>query len=180
MAMTSRLTLSGREDMTEEQAVEFDAIVTSRGTSDGPFLAWLYNPLIARHAQQLGRVVRFGTELDAVESELVILHAAAHYRCPLEQQVHEEIVRKSGSLSDDVLRAIREFREPPLSSDRLQACARVARALLEEKRLDDTLYRQAVDALGERALVEIVAVLGYFALVTYTLNAFEMRRIVDH
>jgi 4-carboxymuconolactone decarboxylase len=177
MAMTSRLQLRGRDGMTPEQLAEFDAIVASRGSGDGPFLAWLYNPKIARHAQELGRVVRFGTELTSVESEIVILHASAHYRCALEQKVHEEIVRKAASLPDSVLEAIRSFKEPALVEPRQRMCSLVARTLLEEKHLPDELYRSAVEVLGERALVELVSVLGYFALVTYTLNAFEMRRV---
>ena len=41
--------------------------------------------------------------------------------------------------------------------------------------LDDDLYQQAVDRLGEQALTELIAVAGYYVMVAMTLNAFAVR-----
>ena len=41
-------------------------------------------------------------------------------------------------------------------------------------RLPAALHARATEALGERGLVELVGVLGYYSLVALTLNAFEI------
>nr|WP_279343757.1 hypothetical protein [Variovorax terrae] len=108
------------------------------------------------------------------ESELLILHVAAHYRCVGEQQIHEPIAQQTG-LSDEVLAAIRANAPPPLGTARQRLLAEVANELLTTKKLSAALYERAVRELGERTLIEVVGILGYYALVAYTLNAFEMR-----
>jgi 4-carboxymuconolactone decarboxylase len=172
--MKSRLRLPRLEDMTTPQRAIHDDVLRTRGNASGPFLAWLLSPGLANPAQQLGAFCRYGSSLSLQESELLILHVAAQYACVGEQQIHEPIARKAG-LSDDVLMAIRAHEPPPLETERLRLLAEVARGLLVGNRLGDDLYQRAVDLFGEKTLVEVVGVIGYYALVAYTLNAFEMK-----
>lgn len=173
--MRSRLRLPTADEMTPEQAAIHARVLATRGNADGPFLAWLLAPALADPAQALGAVCRYGTRLSLPESELLILHVAAHYACPAEQEIHEPIALQAG-LSPQVLAAIRAGQAPALNSPRLQILAECARQLLAHKRLPEPLYQRAERALGQATLVEAVAIIGYYALVAYTLNAFEMRK----
>jgi len=47
-------------------------------------------------------------------------------------------------------------------------------ALLEHHRLDDDLYARARERLGQTELIELVTIVGYYCLVSLTLNAFEV------
>jgi 4-carboxymuconolactone decarboxylase len=47
--------------------------------------------------------------------------------------------------------------------------------LYELKRVSDATYQQAVDRFGHTVVVNLVGLLGYYALVAMTLNVFEMR-----
>jgi 4-carboxymuconolactone decarboxylase len=170
----SRLHLPRPDDMTPQQRAIFDEVLRTRGNASGPFLAWLTSPGLAGPAQQLGAFCRYNTSLSLAESELLILYVAAHYSCVGEQQIHEPIARKAG-LSNDVLIAIRTDEVPPVTTHRLRLLGSLARDLLVTKRISENLYGQAVNELGEQALVEVVGVIGYYALVAYTLNAFEMK-----
>jgi len=38
----------------------------------------------------------------------------------------------------------------------------------------DDLYRATVETLGERGVVELVGLLGYYTLISMTLNTFEI------
>ena len=49
----------------------------------------------------------------------------------------------------------------------------VAKSLHEGHGLSRPLYDAAVGLLGERGLVEIIGLCGYYTLVSMTLNAFE-------
>ena len=37
------------------------------------------------------------------------------------------------------------------------------------------LYAQSAEIFGEKTLVEIIAIIGYYSLVAFTLNAFNMQ-----
>lgn len=172
--MTSRLHLPSVEGMTESQRRIYDDILRTRGDVRGPFLAWLLSPGMADSAQQLGAFCRYGTTLELHESELLILYVAAHYKCLAEQQIHEPIAQKAG-LGDEVLLAIRTDEVPPLKSPRMRLLAEVARSLVVHRTLSDDVFSRAAQVFGEKTMVEIVGIVGYYAFVAYTLNAFDMR-----
>ena len=46
--------------------------------------------------------------------------------------------------------------------------------LLPKGRLPDDLYARGVAVLGEQGMVELVAILGFYCMVSLTLNAFEL------
>ncbi|RZL91926.1 MAG: carboxymuconolactone decarboxylase family protein [Variovorax sp.] len=171
--MKSRLNLPTLERMNAAQRVIFSEIMETRGNAQGPFLAWLLSPGFAQPAQALGAFCRYNSSLSLEESELLILYVAAYYQCIGEQQIHEPIARAAG-LSSDALIAIRTGDAPPLATPRLRLLSECAKRLLEKNRLDSELYSRAAEIFGEKALVEIVGVIGYYAMVAYTLNAFEM------
>jgi 4-carboxymuconolactone decarboxylase len=50
----------------------------------------------------------------------------------------------------------------------------VARQLLTTGRIDAPTYAAAQELLGDRGMVEIVALCGYYTLVSFTLNAFDV------
>lgn len=172
--MKSRLALPTPETMTDAQRAIHAEVVATRGNVQGPFLAWLLSPGLADPAQKLGAFCRYGTSLTLAESELLILAVAAHYRCAGEQQIHEPIALNAG-MPSGVVAAIREGRDPPLQGDRERLLFECAGALLADKALPDALYDRALAAFGAKALVEVVGIIGYYAFVAYTLNAFGMR-----
>lgn len=170
--MKSRLKLPEPSLLTPAQQPVFDDILRTRGNVDGPFLAWLLSPGLADPAQKLGAYCRFGTSLSQVETELLILCVAAHYACTAEQQIHEPIAQRAG-LSSETIAAIRTGEVPPLSTTRQRLLAEVTIELLNTKVLQETTYSKASSLLGEVTLVEVVGVIGYYAMVAYTLNAFS-------
>ena len=172
--MKSRLTLPTVASMSDEQRCIFDDVVRTRGNASGPFLAWLVSPGLAGPAQELGAFCRYKTSLSLQESELLILYVAAHHTCLGEQQIHEPIANNAG-LSDEVLIAIRTHEVPMLETPRLRLLAEIANELLDTKLIRPELYECAIQLLGEKTMVEVVGVLGYYAMVAYTLNAFSMR-----
>lgn len=173
--MKSRLTLAGSA-LNDEQRTVYASILATRGNLDGPFLAWLHSPAFASAAEKLGAFCRYGTSLSLQESELLILLVAAHHRCVGEQQIHEPIARQSGWGAKVVTAIHTRDVLPDLGSKRADILATVARELLQKHRISNTCYRQAVDLLGEVVLVEAVGVIGYYALVAHTVNAFEMEK----
>ncbi|RYH63500.1 MAG: carboxymuconolactone decarboxylase family protein [Alcaligenaceae bacterium] len=171
--MLSRLSVPPVHALDPQQRAIHDAIIASRGSIDGPFLAWLLVPGLADPAQQLGAFCRYKTSLVQVESELLILIVAAQLRCAAEQQIHEPIALAAG-LAPRAMAAIRTGKRPDLDHVRLRVLYQVGRCLVRRCRIPNRLYAMAADCFGEKGMVEIVAVVGYYSMVAITLNAFEM------
>lgn len=172
--MQSRIVLPSANDMNEWQKDIFQSVIETRGNADGPFLAWLHSPGLAEPAQRLGAFCRYDTQLDTIESELLILCVAAHFQCLGEQQIHEPIAKEAG-LSEDEVSKIRNKRSVSFKSPRMAMLQKFAYQLLDEKRVDNETFEAMHDALGTQSLVEVVGIIGYYSFVAMTLNAFDMR-----
>ena len=51
---------------------------------------------------------------------------------------------------------------------------RVCNEIFRTQRLTDTSFAEAVAALGEQGLVEVIAIIGYYTLIGNTLNVFRV------
>ncbi|MBD3896964.1 carboxymuconolactone decarboxylase family protein [Halomonas sp. ML-15] len=172
--MQSRIELPSAQAMDPQQQAIYQSVVKTRGNANGPFLAWLHSPGLAAPAQQLGAFCRYDTQLSLVESELLILCVAGRLQCVGEQQIHEPIAVEAG-LSEAAVATLREGGLADLGAPRLVLLQTLARQLLDHNRLDAETFEAARQALGTQVLVEVVGVIGYYALVAMTLNAFDMR-----
>ena len=77
-------------------------------------------------------------------------------------------------VSAEVIAAIRERRPPAFDDATDRAVFELASALVVDGRVSDETYRTAVADLGERATVELVGLVGYYTMVAFTLNTFEV------
>lgn len=172
--MKSRLTLPDVENLSVEQQAIHASILATRGNLDGPFLAWMHSPAMASHAEKLGSFCRYQTGFSTIESELLILCVAAHFRCVGEQQIHEPIAQRAG-LSETDIAHLRAGTPPPLTDERLQLLYRLSTELMRENRIGPDSFEAGLAAFGERGMVELVGIVGYYIFVAMTLNAFDMR-----
>lgn len=151
-----------------------DAIVQGpRGGVRGPLAVWLHRPELAARAQELGRYCRYDTSLDPRLSELAILTMARHWGAEFEWCSHKPEALKAG-LSPELVEAIRIKAPPPYADDAERIVHAVARSTLEQRGLSDALYAEAVAVLGTDRLVDLVGVLGYYTLISMTLNVFRI------
>lgn len=151
-----------------------DSIVAGpRGVVQGPLRVWLTSPELADKAQALGAFCRFGTSLPARLSELAILVMGAHWRAGFEWHVHAPIGIEAG-LSPAAVEAIRSGGEPRFAKPDEAAVHAFSRELLATRRVSQPTYDRAVSELGVQAVVELVGVLGYYGLISMTINAFEV------
>ena len=190
-------------EMTHEQLSMRDSILSSRPTTGlaGPFGPWLAVPKIAGPAQQLGSAVRYGTSLSVRESELVILLTGAKFESATEFEIHVDEARRVG-IGWDVIRSIprkgfslEKVKEcvismlekehwnvnpPEMSHEKSKArevaIVLFASELLHTNTVCDETYAETRRLLDGRdsALVEITAIVGYYAFVSYTLNVFKI------
>jgi 4-carboxymuconolactone decarboxylase len=162
------------EVMTEEQRRVAEAIRSGpRGGMRGPFEAWLRSPGLADRAQELGAYCRFGTELPGDVRELAILLTGKRWRAQFEFWAHARLGRQEG-LPDAAIEAIRVGERPELAREDLRVVYDLVTEHFETTRLSDATYARAVEVLGERGLVDVIGIVGYYGLVSMTLNVFEV------
>ena len=149
------------------------AYITPGGGLRGPFNALLYAPQVGDLAQRLGERLRFDGILSPRQREIAVLCVAASWRADYEWWAHARIASECG-VSDTVIEAIRQRAQPPLDAPDERLVHDYCRALLDEHRVCDALYRDTVAALGEAAVVELVVLLGYYSLISMVLVSFEV------
>ncbi|MHA1569156.1 MAG: carboxymuconolactone decarboxylase family protein [Alphaproteobacteria bacterium] len=170
----SRLPELTREAMTGEQRRIHDEIVAGpRGRIQGPLKIWLNSPGLADAVQKLGAYIRFGSNLPPRLSELAIIVTGAHYKAEFEWYAHVRFAHEAG-IPEVVTEAIRKGEVPELTDADQRAVHAVAVELTREHRLSDTTFDEAVVVLGLPALTDLIAIVGYYGLVSLTLNAFEI------
>lgn len=144
-----------------------------RGGVRGPLAIWLHRPELAALAQDLGRYCRYDTLLEPRLSELAILTMARHWGAEYEWAAHKQEALKAG-LSAKVIEAIRTGKTPDYADASERLVHAVARAVLETRAVPDALYADACAALGTEGLVDLVGILGYYTLISMTLNVFRI------
>ena len=162
------------EQLTPEQRKVHDAIVAGpRGVVQGPLNVWLRSAPLASRAQELGAFCRYHTSLPKRLSELAILITGAYWQAGFEWFVHAPIGIEAG-LDPDAVEAIRTGKRPALMKPDEAALYDFTRELLEERKVSDATFRRAATELGDTGVVELVGILGYYALISMTIVAFEV------
>jgi 4-carboxymuconolactone decarboxylase len=144
-----------------------------RGNVPPPLQVWLRSPKLAENAQRLGAFCRYGTSLEPRLSELAILMTARHWTAHYEWHHHEVFARKAG-LADAVIAAIAQRRTPDFAREDERSVYDFCRVFYRDHRIDDATYARALAQFGERGIVDLVGIIGYYALISMTLNVFEV------
>lgn len=158
----------------DEQRRVYDAISAGpRGSVRGPLAVWLQSPQLAARAQELGAFCRYGSSLPPRLSELAICTMAGHWRAGYEWHAHAGIARSAG-VSDAVLEALRTGATPNFVAADERVVHRFSHELLTRQRVSQPTWDEAQALLGMRTVVDLVGVLGYYTLISMTINAFEI------
>lgn len=169
-----RLDLPPEAEMTDAQKAAVAEVVAGvRGRIPAPMVAWLQNPDLASRGQKLGELLRYQTTLEPRLSELAILVCGRHWTSHHEWTAHKREGLKAG-MDPEVIAAIAARRTPTLRDPRELAVYEVSRVLLATGRVPQPIYDRGIAALGQRGMVELVGILGYYCMVALTLNTFEL------
>ncbi len=169
-----RITLPTFSSMNENQRRIYDEIIMGRrGHIPLPLQVWLHSPELAGRAQKLGEFVRYETSLPARLSELAILVLARYWTAQYEWDIHKGEALKAG-LDPTIIDAIAAHQQPHFALSDEQVVYDFAVALNENHHVPDDIYHMAVETLSEQGVVELVGLLGYYTLISMTLNVFEI------
>lgn len=158
------------ETMTPEQKVLTDHILAGPRTSmGGPFNALLRSPELGDLAQQLGAYVRFRSSLPRHLNEMAIIMVARVWTAHYEWYAHKQAALTAG-LKPTIVSAIADNTRPASMTPDEQALYEFTKELLETKQVSDATFQNAVKAFGEKGVVDLIGVTGYYGIVSALLN----------
>lgn len=177
----SRLPYLRRDTLDPQRQEVWDSLADSRGTNlvndqgglVGPFNAFVHAPAVGQHLTALGRTLRYGTSIERRLLEVAIITVGAHWKAEFEWWAHARMARRHG-VTDAVIDAIARGDDPPFEADDERTIYLAARQLTRISRLSDDLYGTVHQLLGDTGTVELVSLCGYYTLISYMLNAFEV------
>jgi 4-carboxymuconolactone decarboxylase len=160
--------------MDPDQRRVYDKIVSGRrGKIQGPLRAALHSAELADRWQALGELLRYNTTLTPRQSELAILITGRACRSPFEWYAHRLEAERIG-IESPIIEAILAEDEPAGLSADDAALVRFAVELNSFKSVSDATYANALARFGERRVVELTALVGYYTMVAMSLNAHEI------
>lgn len=156
--------------MTPEQRTLTDKILAGPRTSmGGPFNALLRSPELGDLAQQLGAYARFRSSLPRHLNEMAIIMTARVWTAQYEWYVHKQAALDAG-LNPAIAAAIAENKRPAGMKQDEQAVYDFCKELLDTKHVSDATFQAAVKAFGEKGVVDLIGVTGYYQMVSALLN----------
>lgn len=178
-----RLPPLDESDLSEEQeALRRSVVGTRTGLGEdvwqrGPFGVWQHAAGVGQPSCDLGAAVRFETQIPGDLREAAICTVGAFYKSKFEFAAHKAIGMAEG-LSSAALDRLAEG-ESPGWTEGLDAVHRYTISLLEQHMVTEELHSEIVALLGYRGAVELVTTIGYYSLISLTLNAFDVQLPTD-
>lgn len=166
--MTARLPPPSTLD--ESQAAAVEAFEASRGRAPfGPFATLLHSPELMIRCEAMGEYLRYRTSLEPRLSELAILVVARHWNQPVEWAIHQPIALQAG-VPKDVADAIGRGDRPSMLRPDETALYNFCRELTRTRTVGETAYQAALEHLGERGVIDLAGICGYYGLLAAVMN----------
>ena len=181
MADNRRFKLIPVEKLTTEQRVVYDAIrggpraklantsASAPGPLGGPFNAMLRSPGIGNIVQALGGEIRFKSSLSNKLNEFAIMVTARYWTANYEWHAHCKLALEAG-LDPAKAKDLAENRRPANMDEDEAIVYDFSHELHEKKSVSDENFKRVVDRFGERGVFDLIAVNGYYSLVSMILN----------
>ena len=170
----SRLPPLDPANLDDAQRSVHDRIASgARGSVGGPFTVLLQSSELASRVEQLGLFLRYDCSVPQRLRELAILVVAQHWRADYEWYAHAGIAQSHG-LEAEAIAAVGTGRTPRFEQPADAATFAFVRELLNNGRVADATYVQLQDLLGNKGSVELTGLVGYYTLLAFQLNVFEV------
>ena len=177
-----RVPLPKREDLDDAGQRIYDSLADpTGGTLRGlrvPGGILLHSPNLSRYARPLNRYLRHEAGLGGRVRELAILTTAREFDSQFEWAAHEPEALREG-ISQDII-AVIKHRLDTSGLDQADAIViELGREIFGARKVTSKTFARALRHFGQRALVDLVALMGNYAGTAALLTAFDMQLDTD-
>lgn len=152
-----------------QKKMTIDTLTGPRRGLGGPFNVLLRSPEMGDLAMKFGEYSRFRPEVPAKLRELAIIVTARHWTAQFEWNAHRNAAAQAG-LSADIITAIANRKRPTGMQPDEEAVYNFANELLETKQVTDATFKNVKDRFGEKGVVDIIGIMGWYQMVSMLLN----------
>lgn len=175
-APSSRLPAFALDRLSPEQNALVEAIRSGprgRFHNEGPFAVYLHAPGYGKLAQALGGYLRYHTSLPPRLKEFAILCTAQHWKAQYEWHAHAPMAAEAGVKATAIQHLKAGHPGKSAARDEMAIYAFV-KELYAKRRVSNATYARVHKIIGDTGMVEFVGILGYYSLISMTLNVFRM------
>ena len=164
-----------RDQVPENLRDAFDhETANSGGVVDaGPGSAMINSPEMRRRSNYLVNYLRDESSLPKQIQELVMILTARNMDCQYIWHAHSARAREQG-ISDEFVDNLRDGNPLPQLSDDLQIVVNYVTQLFDNHRVDEATFQAAIDRYGALTVTEISTLMGYYSLLAFNANAFDI------
>jgi 4-carboxymuconolactone decarboxylase len=156
--------------MTDEQKAAAAAFAEGRGYAvRGPFMPLLRSPEVMLRAKAMGDYLRFKSTLPPRLNELAICITARQWSQAYEWHAHRPLAEKGG-LRPEIADAIADGRRPSDMAIDEAVVYDFSTELHQNRSVSDATYARALALFGEKGVIDLTAVNGYYSLIAMVLN----------
>ena len=157
-------------EMNPEQKKMFENLLSGeRRGAAGPFNVLLRSPEMGDLAQQFGASMRFHSSMPPKLNELAIIITARHWTSHYEWYAHRRAAANNG-LNESIIQAIATGKRPTGMDADEETVYNFCTELLTSKQVSDKTFEATKAKFGERGVVDLIGVTGYYQLVSMLLN----------
>jgi 4-carboxymuconolactone decarboxylase len=149
----------------EQQAIAGEVLKQSSAGLGGPYGMLIKSPELLKRYLSMTDYLRQKTSLPHRLNEMAILLEARLWDAQYEWWAHEPLARKAG-LSDAIINSLREGKRPASMQPDEAIVYDVVTELLNKRHLSDATFARAKQTLGEQQVVDLVAVTGFYVMVS--------------
>jgi 4-carboxymuconolactone decarboxylase len=159
-----------RDQMGDAQRAAADELIAGpRKGVKGPFIPLLRSPQLMARLQKVGEYLRFESALPRRVNEFVTLVVSRAWTQQFEWCMHVPLSLGAGTAAETI-EALRDGRRPAGMSREEELAYDFTTELQLNRGVSDATYRACVEAFGERGVIDLVALVGYFTTVSMVLN----------
>ncbi|MDP9044787.1 MAG: carboxymuconolactone decarboxylase family protein [Pseudomonadota bacterium] len=158
----------------EQQRAAGDFEAARHGKVFGPFEPLMHSPDVMTLSRSMGDYLRFKSAIGTTLSELVILMVAREWTQDFEWSYHYPIALKAG-ISKEVADAIGDGRRPASMTVDEEMVYEYTTELLKSKRVSDLSFGRVKARFGEKGVVDLTGIAGYYTFLAMQLNAAQYK-----
>ncbi len=155
-----------------QRRVAEEILEVSSGGLGGPYNMLLRSPDMTDRVLKLADYLRFKTSVPRRLNELAILIQARLWTAQYEWWAHYPLALEAG-LSEAVAADLKEGRRPAAMREDEAAVYDFSVELCRSRTVSDATFARAKKLLGEQQVVDLVALTGFYAMVSMVLNVAE-------
>jgi 4-carboxymuconolactone decarboxylase len=154
----------------QQMAVHLKTPPRNSALNGGPFNAYARSPGLGLRLLEVSDYVRFNSSLPPRLSEFAIMIGARHWSVPYEWRAHYPLAVKGG-LDRQILVDLGAGKRPQNMKEDETALYDFVTEMYRDKNISDATYKATLAAFGERGVMDLIGIIGYYDIVSMAVIA---------